>query len=143
MSRARAIAVPTRAAAVATCMALTACGSMTPPSACPAGQQAAVHELLYFGTDKPSSRVTPDEWARFLHEAVTPRFPEGFTTWQASGQWRSAGGTVVHEPSHVLSLAHPPGTAAEQAVQALVADYKARFQQEAVLRVVAPACMSL
>lgn len=49
----------------------------------------------------------------------------------------------MHEPSYVLNLVHPPGAAAEQAIQALVADYKTRFQQEAVLRVSTPACMSL
>lgn len=123
--------------------ALTACGAMAPRLVCPPGQQAAVQELLYFGTDKPSGRVTPQEWAQFLRETVTPKFPEGFTAWPASGQWRSADGTVVHEPSYVLSLVHPPGAAANQAIQDLAATYKTRFQQEAVLRVTSSACMSL
>ncbi len=121
---------------------LTACGSVPSPS-CPSGHDAAVQELLYFGTDKPSGRVTPEDWAQFLSETVTPRFPAGLTAWQASGQWRSASGTVVQEPSYVLSLVHPQSAAAEKAILELIASYKARFQQEAVLRVNANACISL
>ena len=121
---------------------LAACG--TPPvPMCPGGQQAAVQELVYFGTDKPAGRVTPEDWAQFLAETVTPRFPEGLTAWQATGQWRSASGAIVHEPSYVLSLVHPVSAPAETAVQELIASYKARFRQEAVLRVRSPACMSL
>ena len=114
---------------------------MNAPS-CPSGQQVAVQELLYFGTDKPSGRVTPEDWAQFLGETVTPRFPEGLTAWSASGQWRSASGAVVHEPSYVLSLVHPESASAEKAVQELVTSYKARFVQEAVLRVKSNVCMS-
>lgn len=121
---------------------LSACGSMNLPS-CPTGQDEAVQELLYFGTDKPGGRVTAEDWAQFLGETVTPRFPEGLTAWQASGQWLSATGTLVREPSYVLSLVHPRGAATESAIRELIASYKARFQQEAVLRVSAHACITL
>ena len=121
---------------------LAACSSINSAS-CKSGEQVAVQELLYFGTQKPSGRITPEDWAQFLGEAVTPRFPQGLTAWQASGQWRSATGTVIHEPSYVLSLVHPDSAAPEKAIQELVASYKARFQQAAVLRVKSYACMSM
>lgn len=121
---------------------LTACATMNSVS-CKPGEQAVIQDLLYFGTERPTGRVTADDWARFLGETVTPRFPAGLTTWQASGQWRSATGAVIHETSNVVSLVHPDSASAESAVQALVASYKARFQQEAVLRVRSYACMSL
>jgi len=110
---------------------------------CKSGERIAVQELLYFGTEKPTGRVTPEDWAQFLGETVTPRFPDGLTVWQASGQWRSSAGAVVQEPSYVLSLVHPESVAAEKAIQELVESYKARFRQEAVLRVKSYACMSL
>lgn len=120
---------------------LTACAATSPPS-CAGGQQPFVQELLYFGTDKPAGRVTLEDWAQFLGETVTPRFPEGLTDWQASGQWRGASGAVIQEPSYVLSLVHPESVAAETAVRELIASYKARFQQEAVLRVTSGVCVS-
>lgn len=122
--------------------ALAACAGLSPPP-CPAGQRAAVQEMLFFGTDTPYGRVTPEDWTRFLGETVTPRFPEGLTAWPASGQWRSASGALIHEPSYVLSLVHPPSAAADESVQELMASYKAKFQQEAVLRVKANVCISL
>ena len=99
--------------------------------------------MLYFGTQKPVGRVTPEDWAQFLSETVTPRFPEGLTAWRASGQWRSASGSIVQESSYVLSLVHPDSPSAEKAIQEMLASYKSQFQQEAVLRVKSHACMSL
>ncbi len=110
---------------------------------CGPGEQRVVQDLLYFGTEMPGGRVTPDDWARFLAEDVTPRFPEGLTAWRASGQWRSATGTLIHEESRVLSLVHGDDAGAERAIREIVASYKARFRQEAVLRVRSFACMSL
>ena len=99
--------------------------------------------MLYFGTQKPVGRVTPEDWAQFLSETVTPRFPEGLTAWRASGQWLSASGSIVQESSYVLSLVHPDNSSAERAIQEMLASYKSQFQQEAVLRVKSNACMSL
>lgn len=129
------------AAIILFALSLTACAALDPVSCMP-GEQAGVQDLLYFGTEKPSGPVTPEDWARFLAEDVTPRFPEGLTTWQASGQWRSGTGALIHETSYVLSLVHPDNTGAETGVRDLVSAYKARFRQEAVLRVKSRACMS-
>ena len=122
--------------------ALGGCGSLG-QFQCPSGQDVAVQEFLYFGAEKPSGLVSQEEWALFLKEAVTPRFPQGLTFWPAYGQWYSASGAVVKEPSFVLSLVHPPGAAADLSIEELTAIYKARFAQEAVLRVRSDVCISL
>jgi hypothetical protein len=110
---------------------------------CASGEQALVHDSLYFGTGKPrGGTVTAAEWAEFLKSTVTPRFPQGLTVSPASGQWRGADGAIVQEASQVLQLVHPDDAASESAVQELVAAYKAQFRQEAVLRVKARACVS-
>jgi hypothetical protein len=121
---------------------LTGCGAMT-IMPCKDDEQLAVQELLYFGTETPSGHVTPEAWTQFLSEIVTPRFPEGLSVWHASGQWRSASGEVIREPSYVLSLVHPDDVAPSKAVQEIIASYKTRFQQEAVLRVRSYTCRSL
>lgn len=110
---------------------------------CGTGQAAAVQDLIYFGTDTPSGPVSPQAWAEFLSGTVTPRFPEGLTVWQATGQWRSAAGPVIKESSFVLSLVHAGSGASDLAVREVIESYKASFQQEAVLRVRSSACMSL
>jgi len=109
---------------------------------CKNGEQLAILDSLYFGTGKPNGVVTPEEWAEFLRSTVTPRFPQGLTVSQASGQWRGADGAIVREASHVLQLVHPNDTPSEKAVLEVVATYKAQFQQEALLRVKTHACVS-
>lgn len=122
--------------------ALTAC-SMVRPQICLSGQEAAIQDFIYFGAEKPDGRVTSEDWSRFLSETVTPRFPLGFTTWQASGQWKSESGDIVREPSYVLSVVHPPGSAHETSIREIVDAYRVTFQQEAVLQVRSNVCMAL
>lgn len=118
------------------------CGAMN-VTPCKGDERLAVQELLYFGTDTPSGQITPEAWAQFLREMVTPRFPEGLSTWQASGQWRSVSGEIIREPSYVVSLVHPDGPLLNKAIQEIIIAYKTRFHQEAVLRVKATVCMAL
>ena len=118
------------------------CGAMY-VSRCSGDGQTAMQELLYFGTETPSGHVTPEEWTQFLSEMVTPRFPEGLSSWQASGQWRSVSGQIIREPSYVLSLVHPDDLVPDKAVQEIITSYKTRFKQEVVLRVRSSTCMSL
>jgi hypothetical protein len=123
-------------------VSLTGCGAMNMTS-CKDDESRTVQELLYFGRETPSGHVTPEAWTQFLGEIVTPRFPDGLSVWQASGQWRSASGEVIREPSYVVSLVHPDDTAPNEAVQEIITSYKTRFRQEAVLRVKTHTCMSL
>lgn len=123
-------------------VSLVGCGAMH-ASQCSGDGRTAMQEVLYFGTNTPAGYVTPEEWTQFLSETVTPRFPEGLSSWQASGQWRSASGQIIREPSYVLSLVHSDDPVPNNAVQEIIASYKARFQQEAVLRVKVHTCMSL
>jgi Protein of unknown function (DUF3574) len=120
---------------------LCGCASLQ-DNACKRGEQFAIQDALYFGTGKPNGVVTRDEWNKFLETMVTPRFPQGLTVSDASGQWRGTDGSLVREASHVLTLVHPDDAPSEKSVAEIVASYKAQFQQEAVLRVKAGACMS-
>jgi hypothetical protein len=97
---------------------------------------------MYFGTAKPAGVVTAEEWSEFLRVAVTPRFPQGLSAWQASGQWKGADGVIVQEASYVLSLVHPDDERSESAVRAIASEYKSRFSQEAVLRLKSHVCAS-
>jgi hypothetical protein len=129
--------------AIAMAAALLVAGCATSPGpGCPAGERRSVDELLYFGTGMADGVVSDDQWAAFLRDVVTPRFPDGLTTWPASGQWRAGDGSLTLENTHVLNLVHAAGDATEKAVQAIIADYKDRFRQEAVLRVKTYACVS-
>lgn len=130
-------------AIVVALFALAGCTTLATP-ACAPGESAALAEWLYFGGNLPDGAVvTPAAWSDFVDREVSPRFPQGFTTWQAAGQWRGANGVIEHEASQVVALVHADTPADARAVADIAERYKQLFRQEAVLRVRAPACMSL
>jgi ribosomal protein S18 acetylase RimI-like enzyme len=96
-----------------------------------------VREELYFGSnrrDRPA--VSDSEWAAFVHDVVTPHFPQGLTVLAGRGQYRMADGTIVEEGTRVIVLLYPREGAAERsaAVAEIARIYKHRFEQESVLR---------
>jgi len=94
---------------------------------------------LYFGLQKrDGSRVTEQEWTAFVDEAVTPRFPEGLTVLDATGQWRNSSGAVTREPTKVIVIFHPRDPALESKLDEIRRLYRERFNQESVLKATAP-----
>ena len=120
---------------------LAACASG--PWQCARTEQAAIQDVLYFGTATPDGVVSEPEWSAFLETTVTPRLPQGLSVSAASGQWRGRDGSIVREATHVLHLVHSGDARSDAAVAAIVAHYKTQFRQEAVLRVRTRACTSL
>jgi hypothetical protein len=95
-----------------------------------------VADRLFLGRQIPGGGTVSDrEWAAFLAEVVTPRFPEGLTIWRAEGQWLDEQGVMVREPVMVLEVLHPSGAGGDAAMVEIVEEYRRRFRQEAVLRV--------
>src|SRR4051794_5043760 len=80
--------------------AVTGCAPSSMPLqtsafACEPGDQAMVHDMLYFGRNRPDGgRVSQAEWDQFLNEVITPHFPDGLTVVRAVGQCRGASGKV-------------------------------------------------
>ena len=101
-----------------------------------------LNELLYFGTAKPNGVVSNEEWSEFLRIIVTPRFPDGLSVWRASGQWQGKDETITQEDSFVLNLVHHDDEDSDASIRAITNDFKARFKQEAVLRVKNRVCVS-
>ncbi len=126
---------------LAVSLAVGACAS-SPRVVCQPGEQLAVVDSMYFGTVRPGGVVTAQEWRAFVDRVVAPRFPKGFTSWEASGQWQTAMGIIEKEASHVLSVAHPNTEESERAIRAITSTYKTEFQQEAVLWVRSKGCLS-
>jgi len=102
------------------------------------GLQPVVTERLYFGRNVAQTLgVTDSAWAVFVADVVTARLPEGFTFWTAEASGVAPMGEPFAEPSFVLEVVHPTRSAAtEAAILAIIAEYKRRFKQESVLRVV-------
>lgn len=117
---------------------------VAPPSRaerdCGSSGMAFVRTTLYFGLSRPAGPIRKKEWAAFLREHVTPRFPSGLTVWEADGQWRRADGSIGRERAKLLLVVHDGKAAARAALSEVVSRYKQMFNQESVLWESASVC---
>ena len=114
----------------------------TRPLVCPAGAKPGVIAELFLGRNIGARvGVGEEDFRRFLDREVTPRFPEGLTVVDGRGQYRGSAGALVREPSKILIVAIPDGTAADQRLASIAEAYKAHFRQQSVLTVVRAACV--
>jgi len=109
---------------------------------CGASSAPQIRTTLYFGLSRPKGSVSELEWQIFLRDEVTKRFPDGFTVWQAEGQWLTPDGSIDREQSKVLLLVHADTPAARQSVQAVIQSYRKSFDQQSVLWENARVCVA-
>jgi hypothetical protein len=96
---------------------------------------------MYFGLSSPEGDISETQFRTFLDSAVTPRFPDGLTVYQAYGQWSdSGGGTAVKESSMVVEIVHTDTPHADSAIDRITGSYRAAFQQQSVLVVQVRPC---
>lgn len=102
-----------------------------------------VMATMYFGgnipTDAPyiSKRVTTKDFARFLADSVTPRFP-GFTLATVDGYWKGEPETV-----RVLTVLSEDDSSFRTNIRIIAEHYKSDFAQEAVAYSFTPAEFTL
>lgn len=121
------------------CAVATSCG---PPPCSHLGGTPMLEYHLFFGRDIPGrAPLTDAEWADFAARVVTPRLPDGFTAFDAAGQWRNpATGRIGREPTKVIIVAVPDSAASAAAIDAVKDAYRAEFHQQSVGATVAPVC---
>jgi len=111
--------------------------------ACRGQAKALARVEMLFGTSRPDApSVSDEEWARFLDEEVTPRFPSGLTVLQGAGQWRGRDPSVTKEQSKILVIWHEPTSRTETDIEAIRSAYRTRFTQDSVMRVDGVSCVS-
>jgi hypothetical protein len=111
------------------------------PAPAPLVGKPTVETRLFFGTRIGLDReVSPEAWTVFLDRVITPRFPDGLSVYEVLGQYRMQGsGQLVKERTHMVLLLHGGAPESNRAIDEIVREYKARFQQESVMRVDAAA----
>lgn len=99
-------------------------------------------ELLFGTGKKDGSEVSEIEWRDFLEKVVTPRFPDGLTVLSGYGQWHTDEGRTDREGLRVLVVWYQHSKAEEEKIEAIRKAYRARFEQESVMRVDGISCVS-
>ena len=110
---------------------------------CPAPQNPMVEVELLFGRNIGGRLgVTEARWRSFVAREITPRFPDGLSVLDATGQWRDAKtAALIREPSKIVRIMTPTDAAADEKVEAIAAAYIKRFRQDSVGIVRRPACV--
>ena len=102
-----------------------------------------VAELLFGRDIGDRVGVSEPAWRRFVAREITPRFPDGLTVTNATGQWRDqASRKMVREPSKRVEIVLPGHPDDGARLDAVVAAYKRRFHQRSVVVIVQSACVS-
>ena len=110
---------------------------------CDASLQARQVAHLLFGRNvEDKIRVSEADWSDFVAREVSPRFPDGFTVVDATGQWRDARrGSIVLESSKLIEIVLPGGDDDRIKIDAIAETYKHRFEQQSVGLIIGPACV--
>jgi len=124
-----------RALAIALIVLATPQLSAAQEPSCPlANEKPMLVTQLFFGLSvKGRGPVTRREWTAFVRQNVTPRFPAGFTVYEAEGQWLDpVSHAAVRENSKVMIIA-AEDTAEVRTKIAEVSDlYRKAFHQQSV-----------
>jgi hypothetical protein len=123
--------------------ALSACtlpAAQTTAPTCAAPLQPALQVDLYFGLATKGRQIGEAEWAAFLDEEVTPRFPAGSSVIDVAGRYRDPTGHISRERSKLLVVVVPDTSGHLPKVQAIVDAYRRQFDQLSVLHVEYPVC---
>ena len=84
---------------------------------------------LFFGR----GNVSEAAWRQFAANTLTFRFPDGFSTLDAAGQWRSVPGRPIsREASKLVIIAAEDNAASRAGLEAVMADYRKAFDQQSV-----------
>ena len=86
---------------------------------------------MFFGMSYNGGEVTEADWRNFCNAHVTTAFPDGYTSFEATGYWKSRDDTTERENSRVLIIVAPAD--AKNKVLTIAKQYCEQFQQEAVL----------
>jgi hypothetical protein len=122
------------------CLSTTSAFAQT---SCPLpGQKPMQVVHLFFGRAIPGrAPLTNREWSRFASEVLTPNFPDGFTAYDADGQWMNDKlHRIVRERSKVVIIAADPGVDIVQRLNAVTDAYRSQFHQLSVGVISETAC---
>lgn len=91
---------------------------------------------LFFGMNIPGGgHVSADQWKKFTDSTVSPRFPEGYTEWDAAGKWLDTETKqTISENTKVLTFVGKKNRQREALLDSITQSYIHQFKQQAVLR---------
>jgi hypothetical protein len=110
---------------------------------CPFPEQKPMLVIqLFFGQRVPQGgQITAQQWRSFIEQTLTPHFPEGFTVYDAYGQWQRSDTHVVgREHTKVVMIAAADNPQVRDGIAQVTEEYRKQFHQQSVGVLTSPAC---
>jgi Protein of unknown function (DUF3574) len=118
-------------------------GVAAEPVTCSHSQEPRIVVQLLFGRGKgDDGGITQADWSGFVANELTPRFPDGFTVIDGSGQWLNPQqGAIIKEESKVVEIVLSSDTYDATKIDAVIDAYKHQFRMLSVGLIVQTACV--
>ncbi len=111
------------------------------PCPLPGQKHMLIVQMCFVQTAKDHGANSAKAWRSFLRRTVTPRFPDGFTVYDADGQWTDPRTkSIKREKTKVLMIAAEDTPVVLGRIEELSRAYKTRFRQKSVGIVANPGC---
>jgi hypothetical protein len=120
-----------------------AVGAAAESVTCGHSQEPRIVLQLLFGRGRgDDGGITQADWSGFVAHELTPRFPDGFTVIDSTGQWLNPQhGAIIKEDSKVVEIVLPSDTYDASKIDAVIDAYKRQFRALSVGLIVQTACV--
>ena len=123
-------------------LGLAACVSDVGGQCAVAGQHPTA-ELVFGRVSEGEPGVSEAQFAKFLQQEVSRRFPDGLTVVDAQGRWLPPAGGAIHGPSKTVMIVLRGGSDDRDKLEAVRAAYTQRFHQPSALLLTDQSCVSI
>ena len=123
-------------------LGLAACASNVSGRCVVAGQHPTA-ELVFGRVSEGEPGVSEAQFAKFLQQEVSRRFPDGLTVVDAQGRWLPPAGGAIHGPSKTVMIVLRGGADDRDKLEAVRAAYMQRFHQPSALLLTDQSCVSI
>jgi hypothetical protein len=97
-----------------------------------------VQTELYFGQSSVNREITPKQWQNFVDKSIAINFKEGFTIFDAYGQWMYEPNKISREKMKIVLILHKNNSQTDIKIKQVIKEYKKQFDQLSVLCVTTP-----
>ncbi len=120
-------------ASIGAILLLTGCAEQRVASACPAPGERPTAELVFARVQAGGRAVSEADFAGFLKQEISRRFPDGLTVVDAQGRWAAPAGGAIHGPSKTVMVVLHGGADDRTKLEAIRTAYAERFHQPSAL----------
>ena len=112
------------------------------PIHCAASAEKPVAQLVFGRVSETGGGVSEVQFARFLHDEIRPRFPDGLTVVDAQGRWTRPAGSMIRDPSKTVMIVLRGHGDERAKLEAVRTAYRRLYHQNSVLMLSDSSCIA-